>query len=176
MAEMDTSLKRYIAEPNLITNAGFQQEILNDGLDWRYSQGSSGVEFAFDASQAHTGNQSLELTVDATVIPEDVLYQLVPVEPGRRYRFGAWARTQEFLSAIGPQILVEDAYTHTPLFNGPELSGTSDWRQIAGEFTTGAETRLVRVRLGRRENDKRIRGKLWLDDFEIVPQPVEAAR
>ncbi len=176
MAEMDPSLKRYISEPNLITNPGFQQEILNDGLDWRYSQGNSGVEFAFDAAQAHTGNQSLALTVDATVIPEDVLYQLVPVDPGRRYRFGAWARTEELLSAVGPEIVVEDAYTHASLFTGPELSGTTDWRQIAGEFTTGPETRLVRVRLGRAENDKRIRGKLWLDDFELVPQPVEATR
>ena len=135
MAEMDSSLKRYISEPNLVTNPGFQQEILNDGFDWRYSQRNSGVEFAFDAAQAHTGNQSLELTVDTTVIPEDVLYQLVAVDPGKRYRFGAWARTQELLSAIGPEIVVEDAYTHSLLFTGPELSGTSDWRQIAGEFT-----------------------------------------
>src|SRR4029077_14801808 len=98
------------------------------------------------------------------------LSQIIPAEANSSYDFTAYAKTEDVSTAAGPQLVVSDAHTMTPLLLTDEFQGTTDWKRLNGSFKTGPNTNLLSVKILRVPGTERITGKLWIDDITVVKQ------
>jgi hypothetical protein len=159
---------------NLITNGGFESEILNGGLDWRVLP-VEGAAVSLDSAGAFEGMRVLRITFDGTR-NEDYghVFQYVLVRPKTRYRFSANMRVQELTTDSGPRFQVCDAYNTSTIFaSSDNLVGTTGWLEQHAEFTTLADSRLLLVRVVRPVStklDNQIAGTVWIDDVRLVPE------
>jgi hypothetical protein len=122
---------------------------------------------------AQSGRRALG--VDFT-IPQnadyDLLYQFVPVEPNHTYELSAFFKAQGITSDSGPRLRVLDPRCQACLdvaTDGP--TGTTDWRRVNKQFSTGPTTDMIRLSLWRprsRTYPTEIAGQLWLDDVSLV--------
>jgi len=160
-------------DANRITNGGFEEEILNGGLDWRVIV-VEGVVVSVDNLTFFDGTRSLRIRFEGQRNVEYLhVSQYVPVQPNSRYRFTAYVRTQNITTDSGPQIQVFDAYDTSRIAVATEnLVGTRNWTPQQLEFRTSPETRLLVVRLVRspsRKFDDLISGTVWFDHVSLVP-------
>jgi tetratricopeptide (TPR) repeat protein len=159
--------------PLVIYDGGFESSLRLDeaGFGWRVAQIDS-QSFSIDATQKQTGTKSLKIQFNGNSNPATpIVSQLVPVEPNKRYRLNASARTQDLVTG-GPPILSVNA-ANTELLLGKSASfksGTNEWFGVSFEFTSGADTNAVLVSL-KRENCASspcpIFGVIWLDSFSM---------
>jgi tetratricopeptide (TPR) repeat protein len=169
-------LKNYQPSPeNLIVNANFSFPILNGGFDWSYEKRSD-VALALDPTEPHLGSHSLLISYDSRGLGDSGIGQLISIEPGTGYQFSAYFKTQDMQGAGGPHFILQDSYTQESLFDSEELKDSSDWRQVTGEFKTGPETRLLRLRIWRVPAGSPIRGKLWIDNVRLQRTQEENAK
>ncbi len=167
LASRSPVLSHYVDPGNLIVNADFAEEILNGGLDWRYSA-QPGIAVSVDTTQFHTGNQSVLISYSDTG-GNSGLSQYVPVKPDTRYTVAAWVKSEELRSANGPAISVSDAYNNTRYVLTPETLGTTPWHVVGSSFQTAPTTKLVIVRIVRDPGNTRILGQFWIDDISLRP-------
>jgi tetratricopeptide (TPR) repeat protein len=171
-----SNLKNYQpSSENLIANANFSFPILNGGFDWSYEKRSD-VTLALDPTEAHLGSPSLLISYDSRGLDDSGIGQLVSVEPGTRYQFSAYFKTQNMQGAGAPHFTLHDFYTQESLFDSEELKDSPGWRQVSGEFKTGPETRLLRLRIRRVPAGSPIRGKLWIDNVRLQHKQEENAK
>jgi hypothetical protein len=78
--------------------------------------------------------------------------------------------------AGAPHFTLHDFYTQESLFDSEELKDSPGWRQVSGEFKTGYETRLLRLRIRRVPAGSPIRGKLWIDNVRLQHKQEENAK
>jgi len=152
---------------NLVFNGGFEQSPLNAGFDWRVGPGAyMAVDFA--ARGPYQGARCLH--VDFKVGRNDEYepaYQIVAVQPNHTYSLKAYVRSQDITSTSGPCLRVTD--TQQQGFEeaiGETTVGTTDWHPVSLSFSTGPETRSVRLSLWRprgRIFPMDISGSFWLD-------------
>jgi hypothetical protein len=157
---------------NLIFNGDFEQLPLNAGLDWRWSDQMADLAVDFAAYGAYHGAHCLR--VDFTVPRNqdyEPVYQFVPVLPNRTYELQAYVRSKDIVSSTGPALRAAD--TRQPGFEDavtePTL-GTTDWRPVRLIFTTGPETRAVRLSVWRprgRVFPMEITGSFWVDAVSL---------
>jgi hypothetical protein len=170
LGRMDPHFRPYLPSAgNLVVNGGFEDKIINMGFDWRYVVEPHAV-LAVDTEQFHGGGRSLSVTFDGEAVVDTGLSQFIPVDANKRYRFTAYARTDDISAADGPQFVISDAFTKNPLLHTDELLGASGWRQLSGLFQTGPNTSLVSLRIMRAAGAERITGKLWIDDVVVVSE------
>jgi hypothetical protein len=151
-----------------LSNPGFEDDISNNGFDWHIEPPSQ-VTITTDDSEFHTGSQSLSVVVSGPFQFAGVS-QYAVVEPGADYVFSIYEKSSELMSASGPVFVVEDFYDHHIIAMGKELTGIVPWREERIPFTAPAQTRLVTFRLVRREPDRQINGRMWLDDAKLSRQ------
>ena len=162
------------AEGNsLIWNGGFEQDLANGGFGWR-QQRAPGARFDFDHTMLRSGNRSLRITFEGTTNLNFLhLIQYVPVEPQRTYRLEAFLRTEGISTDSGVRLHISDFPPTAALgILTPDLRGSQPWSLQEAEFTTGRNTRLLRITLRRlpsRKFDNKIRGTVWIDDVSVVP-------
>lgn len=166
----DPEVQRRTENGNLVVNGDFEDNLLNSGFDWRYIR-TGGVTVTVDTSTFHSGTRSLALQFDADSLADGGLYQLVPVNPNTTYTLRGFMHSEELESANGPRMAVTDYYSGKTLMLGEEVLGSTSWRESAGQFTTDADSRLVKVSIVRSPANGRIRGKLWVDDLHMEPRP-----
>lgn len=154
---------------NLIVNGNFSLPILKAGFDWIY-QKDRRISLALDPAQHHSGTRSLSISFDDAQIEDVGIRELVSVHPNRTYDFSANFKAQQIEGAGGIRFVMEDAYTHVPLFASDNLTDTSDWKQAKGTFTAGPETNLLVLRLQRLPAGDVIKGKLWIDGVRLTEQ------
>jgi tetratricopeptide (TPR) repeat protein len=154
------------SEDNLIVNGDFSLDILNGGFDWTYVN-RVGVRPLLDPSDFHEGHRSLFLTFEGPGINDAGIQQLIPVHGATTYDFSAYYKSAEFEGAGGPQIVLRDAYTGTPLFASDPLNDSDFWKEVHSKVTTSSSTTLLLLAIERFPAGSPIRGKLWLDDFEL---------
>ena len=163
---------------SLLWNGGFEQELLNGGLAWRF-RAVAGAELSFDGRVAHSQSRSLRVVFDGTSnVDFQQPWQYVVVEPNTRYRLTAYFRTEDVTTSSGIRLEVEETHFGDPLQATPNLAGTQPWAPSEAEFTTDADTRVVRVVLRRRPSqklDNKISGTIWVDDVSLVPVVESAA-
>lgn len=156
---------------SLVWNGGFEQELLNGGMGWRFRQ-VSGVELSFDGHVAHWG-RSLRAAFDGTSnVDFQQPWQYVVVEPNTHYRLSAYFRTEGVTTSSGIHLEVEETHFFGAIQSTPDLVGTQPWAPSVAEFTTGPSTRLVRIALRRRPSqklDNKITGTIWMDDVSLAP-------
>ena len=163
-----SGLSAYQPSPgNLMVNGDFSLNVLNGGFDWQYHQ-SKEVALALDPTQSHGGHRSLLITFDAQKINDAGIAQLVPVQPSTTYDFSAYFKAGDIQGAGGPRFALQDLYTETTYFASDELKDADFWKEVGGSFTTGADTKLLLLRIRREPPGMPIKGKLWIDSVRLV--------
>ena len=170
LAARDSDLAQRSTKGNLIHNAGFERSILNGGFDWIY-QRVEGVNISVDTGEFHSGTRALALSFDGDNLGVTGLKQFIPVEPASHYSFAAWIRADSIETASGPRFAFSDPNTHQAIFSTEDALGSFPWRHITGEFNTAPGTSLLDLTIVRNPANGRIRGKIWIDDLELVQNP-----
>ncbi len=170
LARMAPTISRYVIPGNLVTNSGFEQEILGNGLDWRI-HALPGIELAADDTQAHSGDRSLRIHVNGENIALLGVAQLVPVHPSTSYRLVAYVKSDGLQGVNAPRLQIAEAATGASLLLSDEIAGSEPWHSVRGGFTTGPQAHLVILRVVRIPMLGQVRGTLWLDSVLIEPVP-----
>ena len=152
---------------NLVVNGGFEEKILNGGFDWLYHPVAH-VDLAIDSSEFHSGSRSLSITFDGQNPSDTGIVQCIPVKSNSTYTFSAAYKTEEIMTASGPRFSITDAYTNISYLLTDDFMGSSPWRLQQAQFKTGPDTHLVMLRITRSPPGPLIRGRMWIDDIELV--------
>src|ERR1700687_4622698 len=155
-------------EDNLVVNGDFSLDILNGGFDWTYVN-RIGVQPLLDSSDFRQGHRSLSLTFEGPGINDAGIQQLIPVRGATTYEFSAYYKSADFEGAGGPQIVLRDAYTGAPLYSRDPLNDADFWKEVHSQVKTPESTTLLLLAIERFPPGSPIRGKLWLNDFELSP-------
>src|SRR5208337_570532 len=67
-------------------------------------------------------------------------------------------------------IVLRDAYTGVPLYASDPLKDADFWKEVHSKVTTAESTNLLKLAIERFPAGSPIRGKLWLDGFELSPE------
>jgi tetratricopeptide (TPR) repeat protein len=156
-------------DDNLVVNGDFSLDILNGGFDWTYVN-RTGVQPLLDASDFREGSRSLFLTFEGPGINDAGIQQLIPVHGATTYDFSAYYKSADFEGAGGPEIVLRDAYTGAPLYASDPLKDADFWKEVHSKVTTPNSTTLLVLAIERFPAGSPIRGKLWLNDFELSPE------
>jgi len=156
-------------DDNLVVNGDFSLDILNGGFDWTYVN-RIGVRPLLDSSDFRQGHRSLSLTFEGPGISDAGVAQMIPVHGNTTYDFSAYYKSADFEGAGGPEIVLRDAYTGAPLYASNPLTDADFWKEAHSRITTPASTRLLTLAIERFPANSPIRGKLWLNDFQLSPE------
>jgi tetratricopeptide (TPR) repeat protein len=162
------------ATTGALADGGFEGEIRTDeeGFGWRFAREARGVAFSLDSDSPREGGRSLKVEYAGAPDPAArTVSQLIPVEPGGRYRLAFSARTKELVTGGPPFVaVVSAAGSGESLAAAPPLpAGTNDWQDISLEFTA-PNAGAVRVTLARQPcttSPCPAFGSVWLDAFEL---------
>jgi hypothetical protein len=157
---------------NLIVNGSFSLPVVNGGFDWQYRKPGSAA-LTLDPSEFHSGQRSLAIGFDGSSISDADIYQVIAVQANTTYEFSGYYKSDEIEGAGGPCVVLQDVYSGATYYQSEELKDGQFWKNIAGEFTTGPETRLLVLHVLRLPAASPISGKLWLDDLRLVKKSAE---
>jgi tetratricopeptide (TPR) repeat protein len=160
---------------NLIVNGDFSLDILNGGFDWTYVN-QSGVHLLLDSSDFRQGNRSLSISFDGPGVTSAGVQQLIAVHGQTAYDFSAYYKSAEFQGAGGPQIVLREAYSGAVLFHSEPLNDADFWKPVHAKLTTPPDTNLLILSVERFPAGSPIRGKLWVDNFELSPVAAEESK
>jgi hypothetical protein len=163
------SLNSYLpSSTNLVVNPNFSLDILNSGFDWQHQKQAS-VDLSLDPRDFHGGRRSLLVTFDGPRIEDAGIYQYIPVQPNTAYDFSAYYKSEDLQGAGGPHLTITDMYNpKVTYYDSDEMKEPGFWKSVGGEFTTGAECKLLVLHIRRIPPGSPIRGKLWVDDFHLA--------
>lgn len=168
LASISPTLASYLpTRANLVVNPGFEQKILDGGFDWLYRPNPH-VDLTIDMNEFHSGARSLSIAFDGQNPPDAGIFQFVPVKPNTDYAFSAAYKTEDILSASGPRFSITDAYTGASYVLTDDFLGTHSWQLQQAQFRTGPGTQLLLLSVTRQPGNPLIRGKMWIDDFELI--------
>jgi cytochrome c-type biogenesis protein CcmH/NrfG len=165
------------ARRRLVWNGGFERTLVNGGFGWRVLP-VPGAQTEPDTNVYRSAPRSLRIRFDGTTnVAFQHVSQFVAVEPGRRYRFEAYLRTEGISTDSGVRFWISDPRDLQRLdILTPNILGTQPWSLEEAEFTAGPQTTLVRITLRRdpsRKLDNKLRGQVWIDDVSLTPlEPV----
>jgi len=167
------------AHRQYVFNGGFEETPLNAGFDWRY-QSLPFASVTFSNAAAHSGSRVARIEFAGERNDEsEPVYQWVPVQPSRPYLLTAFVRTQAITSDAGPRLRVLDPRCAAGLDAATEPTiGTTPWHQVHVSFTTGPQTRLVKIAVWRprsRAFPFDITGTFWLDDVSLTSAQPDSA-
>jgi hypothetical protein len=160
-----------VSSSDLVTNGGFEFDILNGGFDWRVTP-TEGAVVSLDSVGAFEGSRALRIAFDGSRNTDyGQVFQYVPAEANTRYRFSSHIRVQGITTDSGPRLQVCDAYNMGHLLLSTEnLVGTTGWSEQHAEFSTPADARLLLVRVVRPASNKldnQIGGAVWIDSVHL---------
>jgi tetratricopeptide (TPR) repeat protein len=162
-----------------VWNGGFEQEIVNGGLDWRI-QPLAGMALDYDDSIFHSGARSLRLDFEGGVnLDLSAPMEMVPVQPNRSYHFQGFMRTENITTESGLRFYVVDPQRQgAVLLTSDSLTGTHPWTELSGDVHTSPMTNFLVVQVRRvpsRLFENKLGGSAWIDDVSLVPVSPEAA-
>ena len=160
--------------PGSLTDVGFEAEVRADGegFGWRFGREAQNVRLSLDADSPREGARSLKVEYAGGSEPSTpAVSQLVPVEPGARYRLTFSARTRELVTGGPPFVgVVSAAKSGGALAASAPLSPASTaWQDFALEFDA-PPAGAVRVELKRQpctSSPCPAFGSVWLDAFGL---------
>jgi tetratricopeptide (TPR) repeat protein len=156
---------------NLVFNGGFEQEPLEAGFDWRTGL-TTYLAIDFSAPGAYQGAHCLR--IDFTVRRNngyEPVYQIVPVLPQHAYTLEAFVRSQDITSNSGPCLRISDTQpAGFPDAVSETTVGTTPWHRVRLSFSTGPQTRAVRLSFWRPRGEvfpEQISGTFWSDAVSL---------
>lgn len=160
----------------LLTDGDFEEGLANGGLEWSWDKGPE-HQIALDEFVFQNGTRSLRVNFAGNSNPTfSSVWQLVPVEAGRSYRFKGYLKTENITSDSGPYFSL--ASVGAPPEEALNLStesriGTTVWTREALDFRTGPHTTVILLALRRRQSRKLnnlLGGKAWIDNLSLKPR------
>jgi hypothetical protein len=169
---VSNSTKQTSRGGSLIFDGNFEFGLVNGGFGWRQTP-IPGTMFDLVSDVTHGSSQSARVGFNGHHnVDYANLSQFVEVEPGDRYRFSAFMRTEDISTDSGPQFQITScASPYAVLAQTPGMTGTNPWTEVQAEFTIGAQVQCVRVVLRRQPShlfSNQIRGTVWVDDVRLV--------
>jgi len=166
-----------LPETERIANGGFESGVGPAGknyFEWQITP-VPGAQINLDAREPRDGAHSLRVVFESSnTLAFRNVSQLLAVRPATRYRLEHYVRTEKLEGTNTFVTLVEEAggaAGQPPLaVSAPLPLGTSAWRQIVLEFTTGPRAEAVSVRVEREPCLLAVCpvfGKVWYDDFNL---------
>ena len=160
-------------DSSLIWNAGFENEILNGGLDWLISE-VEGANVFIDESIHLIGNRSLGLSFDGKHNPDiTIAQQVVRVDPGTKYTLRSYIKTDSLTTTNGIILNVQGHNCNGLNKKTDAMTGTTFWREVSLDFETPAGCRAVTVKIRRERSgkfDNKIEGTAWIDGISLKQQ------
>ncbi len=162
------------AKAEEIQNGGFESPIPDDAqkvyFNWKVVRAEK-LEIRTDQLKKRDGNRALRLNFTGfSAIEIKNFWQVLAVEPGKRYKLGFWVRTENLKSAGTPLIEIVNAVDNKILATSPAFpTDSNDWSQVKVDFNVPGDTEGVLIRLDRAYCGEAcpIVGSVWLDDFTI---------
>lgn len=153
-----------------VWNGGFEEPILNGGLDWRFEQ-VPGAYISRDSSVHHSGEKSLRVDFTGGMnLDFSSVHQIVGVKPSVHYVFQFFMRTQSISTENGMRFEILDLNNNEVSLMTPDLTGTNPWTPVRVDVTTGKDTHFLDIRLRRlpsRLFDNKLSGTVWVDDVSL---------
>ncbi|HVQ37913.1 MAG TPA: tetratricopeptide repeat protein, partial [Pyrinomonadaceae bacterium] len=145
------------------------------GFGWRVPRNSQGITFSLDASQPNIGRKNLRIDFGGPSNPgQDLVSQLLLVKPSEKYQVNFASRSQDVVTGGRPLMVVTDAQGDRKRL-GQSIplgdTGTSGWKVVSFEFSTGPDTKAVVLSLQRESCSRSpcpIFGSLFLDSVSVV--------
>ena len=157
-----------------ITNPGFERPILRRAFGWHIMgprKKSWSVRRMFISGQK-TG-RVLQIAFNGT---ENVnfyhVYQIVPVDPGKKYELTYEWQSDEISTDRGPFVEIYGYGCKGLYAHGPMMTGTHGWHPEQVAFTVPESCEAMVIRIRRRPSyrfDSKISGRLFIDDFRLSP-------
>jgi tetratricopeptide (TPR) repeat protein len=164
------------AQGTLIWNGSFESDPVKNfaQFDWNFTR-SDYATLGIDTNTARTGSRSLKIDFagkDTTKLDNEIR-QAIALEPGQKYRFECFVKTDKFSAPEGPRIVLTEIKGNTLIASSePVATGTSDWRRISFEFVASQQSAngltITIKRLPKFSYDEPTRGTIWFDDFNII--------
>lgn len=162
------------AQAEAVTNGGFEKPIAPRGesyFGWNMLDVEK-MKAEFDPTQKREGARSLKVTFSGYSKPDLFnIWQSVALETGKKYRLSFWVRTNELRSGGNPTIEVLNGTDDKLVAVSKAFpDGTSDWQEMAVEFTAPENAEGVIIKTGRVscEGNCPIIGTFWYDDFKLT--------
>jgi tetratricopeptide (TPR) repeat protein len=156
-----------LADPGLIVNAGFEQPIINAGLDWRFTP-ISGVNAAIDINDARSGTRSLAVVLDGRPVDDVGVIQYLALRPSTRYEFSAYIRDESIAGMGGLRFQIGDAESATSYYTSAQFPETDSWQLLRGSFRTPVKIGGTILKIVRSPAGQPFRGRFWVDDVELT--------
>ena len=158
-----------------LLNGGFEEAVGPAGKTWYDWQVApiAQTQINLDERERHNGARSLRIVFNAAG-PLDFrnVSQLVVVAPQTRYRLTYYVRAKEVkgVSTVLTEVLDAADQARALAASAPLPFGSSDWQEVALEFTTPPQTEAIVVRLTRPPCPEALCplfGTVWYDDFNL---------
>ena len=161
----------------VVWDPSFESGLNGPTFAWRFQSINQGVNIAFDRSERLSGNQSLRLSFDGKHNPNlESPCTVGIVQPGMSYLFSGWIKTKEITTEQGVGFrLRAPGDPGNAVVNTRDLRGTNSWTFLDQTWTAGPNTHRVVICVVRDPSENpevRISGDAWVDDVNLVPQPV----
>ena len=157
-----------------VYNGGFEADVKRAGanfFDWQIQDGAQ-PQIGVDAAQKHGGEHSLTAVFNSATGREfRDLSQTIAVEPGRKYAFQAFYKSELKTSATIRWEIADSAGGKILAQTAPVAASASDWTNLKTEFVVPANSEAVIVRLAREVCKTTlcpISGRVWFDDLSIT--------
>jgi tetratricopeptide (TPR) repeat protein len=162
---------------SLVFNGNFESDPVNGGLDWHIVP-TQGVTFDFDTTAPHSGRRALRIKFDGNQNTDfKGLWQAVPVESGKHYRFEGYLRTSGITTDSGVRFMILlPGGAQEPIVMD-NLTGDHPWTAQTAEFTPAAGVHEARIFLERTPSQKfanKLAGTAWVDDITLIPVGVSS--
>jgi hypothetical protein len=146
----------------LIFNSSFETEPYNGAFDWRFSS-TDHAEARRDTTTAKDGFSSWLVTFDGKEnLDYAGLAHWIPTTRGHRYDLSFWMKTEAISTNEGVFVEVDGQTSEKQI-------GTTYWQKFTIPFTASRDLATLRLRrVPSRKFDNMVKGKVWLDQFELV--------
>lgn len=157
---------------NLVWNGDFAQDFANGGLDWRWTP-LLYAEISVDPELAPNGSRAIRLDFNGGAnLAVTAPAQYVPVEPGHRYHFHAFMRTEGISTESGTRFYLTDPNHNGALSVQTEnMTGSHAWTAAEIDFETRPETHFVLVEVFRAPSrlfENKLEGTAWVADVSVA--------
>jgi pentatricopeptide repeat protein len=157
---------------NEVFNGGFEFDPVNGGLDWHVDV-TPGAASDYDTSALHSGRRALRLRFGGTHnISYQGVWQIVPLDPGRSYRFEGYIRTSGITTDSGVRFMIVFSGADQAPIILDNFTGDHPWTAQTAEFTLAAgvyQAKIIIYRPSSQKFDNKLAGTAWVDDVSITP-------
>jgi tetratricopeptide (TPR) repeat protein len=166
---------------SVLWDGSFESGVQGGAYAWLIPTTTKDVDLRIDTQEKHSGNHSLRITFDGRANLEFLgPCSYAPVQPSTAYLFSAWVHTREMTADQGLRFrLMSLGGAENSVVIMDDFRGDLPWTRIETLWTSAADVHEVQICLIRKpsgERNNRVRGRAWIDDVALTPQPPESSK